>query len=203
MVLALLRFKWILVFVLAGITVLGLFVRIADSGMLCARTKECRPLLDNTVGEFLGSQALMQKDIEFIRNNPDADYSIIQIHKDRLVRSAVISLFMIYLVFVVINLITGIFISKEQKNIGIYAMEIFFALIIIYLSTILYLGFMYGQWNFVPFFGFFDPTNGLFFNLDVLIESIGTYNDPFIDAIDALNNTVGNVTNSLNNVTVV
>ncbi len=99
MVIALLKFRWILIFVLAGITVLGFAVRVVDTGVLCMNTQECKPLLDSTIGEFLGSQALMKQDINYIRTHPEEDVSLIQIHKDRLVRSAVLSIVVIWLVW--------------------------------------------------------------------------------------------------------
>lgn len=195
------NFKWIVYIVVFGITIFSLLLGIVDAGVLCSKTNQCKPLADATIGQFLGSQALIQLDVQYIRENPNEDITLIQIHKDRIIRSSFISFFIIWLLWWLIDKGVGVFISKEQKNFGLYAGELFFALILIYLANMLYMGFSYGVWDFIPFGGFFNPINGLFFNLETLITSIGVYTDPFLNqTLDAINNTFGNFTQ---NVTVV
>lgn len=183
-------FKNIFLMVLTGITLFSIMLRVGDGLVLGFRDDNWKPLADATIGEFLGSQAMIIKDISYIKENPSADSSNIQMSKDRILRSTILSLFMIYLVWLVIRWVF-VGLSQNKQNIPpiVNIGALIIALIIIYLTNILYLGFTYDTWNFIPLPGFSDPKNGLIANVNILWESFGSYNNPWLNS--SVNKTVG------------
>ncbi len=175
-------FKWFFIILTGGVAVSSLLVPILNAGILCFKTKQCKPLTDTTIGQFIASQSLMSNDIKFMKEHPEMDYTMLQPYKDRVFRSFFIALFFIAGIWWIIEKMFGFFIPKEFMNIVLHIFFVLIALAIMYFANVLYSVFALGQANFVPFSGFID----FFKNFNVLIETVGVYS-----GLNATNSTMG------------
>lgn len=167
--------KYASLILLGGFTLVALLIPIVDSVIIGGKTGEWKPLADATIGQFVGSQAVIKQDINYIKEHPSEDSTLIQIRKERIGKSLFISLLILLITYFVIFKIISF--GMQGGNSATHLVAVGLALFLLYFGNLLYMGYSYGKWDFVPFCGFVELAK----NFNILWEVVGIY-EPMMNA---------------------
>ncbi len=145
----------------------SLAIDVSQAGLTCYKTSDCKPLLDSTIGRVLGSDFIIEQNVDFILEHKDQiDETYIRFLKDEIIQSILFIGIMVYIFMKIAFWLFRIGSSPANENTMLKAFVLIGSLSLFLAFTIIYKGSAYGEWDINPLSG----TTKLAINFDDVFD---------------------------------